>query len=94
MKPALIDLDVIDARTMENIKEHESLANGTPSKMFVSGKLTALAEVSQGLSSQPALIKLLRKAWDRCEENSVCLREHRVTFADFLTQNNLTDEKI
>ena len=93
-KPALIDLDVIDALILENIKGHESLANGTPSKMLVSGKLTAFAVVSQGLSSQPALVALLLKAWEGGSEAKRCefWMETPTSFTDFLTHNNLTDE--
>ena len=97
MKPALIDLDKIDALILENIKKHESLAIGTPSKKIVYGKLTALTEVSETLCSQPALVELIKAAiiygvvfaTKNAENDSLDMKR---AFQQFLTQNNLTDE--
>ena len=96
-KPALIDLDLIDASILENIRKHESLDNGTPSKAIVYGKAIALAEVSETLSSQPALVELLKSAikygivfgTKNFENDSIDLKP---AFHNFLSQNNLTDE--
>ena len=96
-KPALIDLDLIDALILENIKKHESLDIGTPSKVIIYGKMTALAEVSETLCSQPALVELIKAAiiygvvfaTKNCENDSFNMKQ---VFHNFLTQNNLTDE--
>lgn len=97
-KPALIDLDKI-------CKLSEKLASDSSNKYFSSivrtdaaNELFSLDRFVGQFASQPALVELLKSAiqygvvfgMKNSEKDSVDLK---LAFHQFLTQNNLTDEK-
>lgn len=95
MKPALIDLDVIEI-VKESIK---AAGGGDPENVLTVKTFEEMAEFYiENISSQPALVELLKSAikygivfgTKNSKNDSIDLTP---AFQQFLTQNNLTDEK-